>query len=373
MASALLVSEIFPPAVGGSGVLLSNIYSRLRGIDVVAIADDAVEKRPAAGNSIRLVRMRVRASHWGVMNPRGLARHLVLAAAIRRHSRRQGCVVHCARALPEGVSALLSQLTMRGAPIVCWAHGEDIATALASRELTALMRAVYRNAGATIANSQNTARHVVHPGVDAARFAPGSAGESIRRRLAPEPGHVLLSVGRLQRRKGHDVAMAAMAALEGSHPDLRYVIVGDGEERRRLESLAAELGVSSRVVFAGEVTDEELPAYYAAADLFVMPNRRDGDDVEGFGIVFLEAAAAGVVAIGGRSGGVPEAIEDGVTGLLVEGTDAQELAAAIARLLDDAALRQRMGAAGRARVLEQFTWECAAERVEAIHRSVVRG
>ena len=151
---------------------------------------------------------------------------------------------------------------------------------------------------------------------------------------------------------------------------MRYVIVGDGDERSSLEQLASDLGVHRQVVFGGEVSDRELPSYYGAADLFVHPNRDDRGDIEGFGIVFLEAAAAGLPVIGGNSGGVPEALEDGVTGFLVDGRDAGDLARKIRLLTESSDLRRRMGDAGRARVVREFTWNRAAARLMEAHTAL---
>jgi phosphatidylinositol alpha-1,6-mannosyltransferase len=144
--------------------------------------------------------------------------------------------------------------------------------------------------------------------------------------------------------------------------------VGTGEERPRLDALARELGVADRVVFAGEVPPGDLPAYYAACDVFLLPNRIDEGDIEGFGIVFLEAAASERPAIGGSSGGVPEAVADGLTGLLVSGTDADELAGCVRRLVSDKVLARRLGRAGRQRVLRSFTWDRAGRRIADVHR-----
>jgi phosphatidylinositol alpha-1,6-mannosyltransferase len=208
---------------------------------------------------------------------------------------------------------------------------------------------------------------VVHPGVDPSRFRPGLHGLAVRRRFAADDEILLLSVGRLQRRKGYDMAIAALHSLQPVLPRLRYVIVGDGEHRVQLEASVAERGLGDRVFFAGAVPESELPSYYAACDMFLMPNRVDDGDVEGFGMVFLEAAASGKPVIGGRSGGVPEALEDGATGFLVEGTEIAAVAAAIRRLASSARLRRQMGDAGRARVLQSFTWDAAAASVWATH------
>jgi len=247
------------------------------------------------------------------------------------------------------------------------------------------MRRVYGNAHGVIANSRNTARmlndidarwkhiHVVYPGVDTERFRPDVPGRiEIRERLLQGADLLLLTVGRLQRRKGHDLMLQALAGLGDARPRIRYVIAGDGDQRARLESMSADLGLTDRVRFEGVVPDTLLPGYYAAADVFVHPNRIDGEDVEGFGIVFLEAAAAGVAVIGGNSGGVPEAVADGATGLLVSGTNADELKQALFRLIGSAELRRTMGANGRARVEQSFSWTSAASKVLEIHERAGR-
>jgi phosphatidylinositol alpha-1,6-mannosyltransferase len=245
------------------------------------------------------------------------------------------------------------------------------------------MARVVAGAGAIVANSVNTAAmlqaehmrmrrvEVVHPGVDTTRFRPGIAGaEALRRRLAPAGEILLLTVGRLQRRKGHDLVLQALARLNSGGPLFRYVIVGDGRERARLELMARDLGVAQIVTFIGAVPTDELPAYYAAADIFVHPNRVEGGDFEGFGIVFLEAAAAGLPVIAGASGGVPEAVADGVTGVLVSGIDVDELSGTLASLSTSADRRRTLGLAGRARAEREFTWERAAARVLAIHQEI---
>jgi phosphatidylinositol alpha-1,6-mannosyltransferase len=180
----------------------------------------------------------------------------------------------------------------------------------------------------------------------------------------------LLSVGRLQRRKGHDLVLAALANWRPDDPPVRYLIAGDGDYRNALETEARSLGIRDRVVFLGPVTDDELPGLYAASDIFVLPNRRDGVDFEGFGIVFLEAAAAGLPCIAGRSGGVPEAVQDGETGVLVSGTDALELAEVIRRLARSTDERRRMGERGRRRALHEFRWEDGVRRLTDLHRQV---
>jgi phosphatidylinositol alpha-1,6-mannosyltransferase len=245
------------------------------------------------------------------------------------------------------------------------------------------MRRVFHSAGALLANSRNTASmmaamgapesriRVVHPGVDPERYHPGAAGAAaLRARLAPSDEVLLLTVGRFQRRKGHDTALRALARIDRGAVPVRYAIVGDGDERGSLQRLAHDLGITGRVTFEGVVPAAALPSYYAAADIFIHPNRVENGDLEGFGIVFLEAAAAGLAVIAGRSGGVPEAVVDGVTGVLISGTDVDELVTAIVALGREPDQRRTMGAAGRERVMREFTWDRAAEKVRAVHEQV---
>jgi phosphatidylinositol alpha-1,6-mannosyltransferase len=379
----LLVSELFPPAVGGSAALLGSIYGRLD-VPVTVLTDPTVSGTDDPHPSVSARRwVRISGRLRGATSMAELAQIGSVARQIRQERRRaRRTFVHTARPLPEGLTALASQMGSWGsAPYVTWVHGEDLAVALTSREHGWLATQVCRRASSVLCNSRFSAAivgtlgvaapriRVVHPGVDADRFRPDVDG-SVERAALGTAGPVLLSVGRLQRRKGHDTTIQAVAQVIQDFPGLRYVIAGDGAERPRLQKLAEELGVGSSVVFLGEVEDERLPALYAACDVFLMPTRREGPDVEGFGIVYLEAAASGRASIGGRNGGVPEAIEEGRSGLLVSGTDAEELAAAIRQLLASDTLRAEMGAAGRERVCQGFTWDHAARRVGEIHREL---
>jgi phosphatidylinositol alpha-1,6-mannosyltransferase len=208
--------------------------------------------------------------------------------------------------------------------------------------------------------------HVVYPGVDTSRFHTGVDGGSIRARFAGPDDILFVSIGRLQRRKGHDVAIKALAEVRRTVPHIRYLVVGDGTHRPHLEQLTRDLGLTDIVSFAGEVPDDTLPQWYRAADVFLMPNRTDGVDFEGFGIVFLEAAACGLPVIAGQSGGAPEAVLADVTGRLVDGTDVGAVAEAIVALALNPGLRASLGRCGLHRVQTEFTWEIAASRVASL-------
>jgi phosphatidylinositol alpha-1,6-mannosyltransferase len=205
-------------------------------------------------------------------------------------------------------------------------------------------------------------------GTDPERFRPLDAAP-LRARLELGARPVLLTIARLVPRKGIDSVLAVLARVRASVPDVAYVVAGDGPDRERLEQLARREGVMDIVRFAGAIANDELPSWYSLGDVFVMPSRSDPPDVEGFGIVFLEAAACERPVVAARAGGVPDAVADGVSGMLVEPGDAEGLARALVELLRDSARRADLGRRARERVLSEFTWDRVAERTfEALER-----
>ncbi len=173
----------------------------------------------------------------------------------------------------------------------------------------------------------------------------------------------ILSVGRLVRRKGYDQLIQAIPALRKDFPTLRLLIVGDGPDRAYLQQLAKEQDVSANVELTGSVDEQTLTRLYGEAWCFAMPNRREGYDVEGFGLVFLEAALQGLPALGGRNSGAEDAIVEQTTGLLVDGRDTQDVIRGLHQLLSDPAAAQRMGELGRERALQDFQWNAIARRI----------
>lgn len=274
-------------------------------------------------------------------------------------------------------------LADRGFPYVVLTHGAEVWLAKMPGPRAAMRRAFARASGITAVSrftaqalerllSPSSTLDVVHPGVDAARFSPDADGTSVRERYGLEGRKVVLCASRLVPRKGQDVLLAGLRLLRDLVPDALLVLVGDGPYRSRLEELAGSAPVGS-VVFAGQVSDEELPAYYAAGDVFAMPcrSRWGGLEVEGFGIVFLEAAATARPVVAGRSGGAEEAMVDEETGLLVEGREPKAVAVAVASLLRAPEVGARMGRAGRLRVEQGFTWAHQTARLAEILRGAV--
>ena len=225
----------------------------------------------------------------------------------------------------------------------------------------------YPAAEAEHAAGQKLPITVVPPGVDTDRFRPLTASERSRARAGfgiDEDAELVVSISRLVPRKGFDTAIRAAALLQGSRPKLQLVIAGGGRDEDRLRGLAASLGAPVR--FLGRVSNDDLPRLYGCAEVYTMlcRNRWGGLEQEGFGIVFLEAAACGVPQVAGDSGGAAEAVEDGVSGLVVhQPDDPRVVAAAIERLLDDPAQARAMGAAGRTRAVEEFSYDVLAHRL----------
>jgi len=192
---------------------------------------------------------------------------------------------------------------------------------------------------------------VVTLGTDPERWRPDvhAAGEFRRRRDLPD-GRWLVTVARLVAYKGIDTGIHLLASLCADHPDLHYAVIGRGEDEAALRTLARELGVADRVHLLTDVGDDELAAAYSVGDVYLGLTRETSTAVEGFGIAFVEAAACGLPVVATRSGGIPDAVVDGVTGILTEPGDSDGARNAIVRLLNSRDLRARMGSAGRSRV-----------------------
>jgi phosphatidylinositol alpha-1,6-mannosyltransferase len=276
----------------------------------------------------------------------------------------------------------------RGIPYGVMVHGGDLLTVreqiLRSPRKRRVARALLGDADVVVANSRWTAERVrelaaaldlpdggplvevVPLGTDPGRFRPGLDTAEVRARYGLGGGPWMLTVARLVPHKGMDVALEALARLAPSQPALRYAVAGEGPDRARLEARAAELGVADRVQLLGAVPDELLPALYAAAAVYVGLSREEGREAEGFGISFVEASATGLPVVGGRSGGVPDAVRDGETGILVEPSDAGAAAAAIQGILSDQAEARRLGDTGRRAAETMYNWDRVARRLRAL-------
>ncbi|HXJ31728.1 MAG TPA: glycosyltransferase family 4 protein, partial [Gemmatimonadales bacterium] len=213
---------------------------------------------------------------------------------------------------------------------------------------------------------------ILYPGVDADRYSPATV------HTPPATNHrspTLLSVSRLaDMYKGHDTTIRALPLVQAKVPGARYVVAGGGPLREYLGRVAQSVGVEQNVEFLGEVSDDQLLDLYRSADVLAVLSRESASlgGAEGFGIVCLEAAACGVPVVAGRSGGLPDAVQDGVTGILVDPQDLGAAAEAIVSLLADPARARRMGAAGRSAVLDHFTWDHMAREARRLFGEAIR-
>jgi len=213
---------------------------------------------------------------------------------------------------------------------------------------------------------------VVHLGVDLERFNPNSKSSYLKKKYGFESKKIILSVGHLIERKGFDYILKSLPAVLEKVKNAFYVIVGEGEDKSRLKSLVKKFNIEDYVLFAGKINDKDLPYYYAMSDIFVMPSRElQSGDIEGFGIVFLEANACRKPVIGGHSGGIVDAVIDGETGILVNPTDPDEISKAIIKLLTDREYAKRLGENGRKRVEREHNWKNIAKTVERIVEDVL--
>jgi phosphatidylinositol alpha-1,6-mannosyltransferase len=379
----LLLSENFPPKVGGTARLFWEIYSRLpRDELVVAAGQDALDAEFDRTHDLDVRRVPLGLTQYGLRSREGLRGYLRAwrgLATVLGHG--QIDIVHAGRVLPEGWLAWLLRWR-HGLPYVCYVHGEDINCYANSRELSWMTRRVLAGARKVINNSNNTRRllldgwpvsadraSVLYPGTDARRFVPAERDEVVRSALGWQGRTVVLTVGRLQERKGQDMMIRALPEVRERVPDVLYSIVGDGADRGRLDALVRETGMEAHVQFRGEPNDGELLKCYQQCDLFVLANRAVGSDFEGFGIVLLEAQACGKPVIAGASGGTAETMRPGSTGLLVDCAESANLVRAVLELLGDPQRCVSMGRAARAWVVERFDWESLRHEAAEIFNS----
>jgi phosphatidylinositol alpha-1,6-mannosyltransferase len=370
----LLVTNDFPPRVGGIQRTLEALVKELPadGVSVFAPADDGAAAYDAAA-PYRVLRQRD-----GFLWPTpAVARRVGEAVAETRSE-----VVLFGATYP--LALLGPGLARRGTPYLAAAHGFEYwlsivpGTHALVRRATSLASRVPVMCSEFIAHRVRTAVprrvpvSVLYPGADLEVFRPDLPTTDLRARHGIGDRPLVVCVSRLVPRKGQDILIRGMERLRRRVPDAALLIVGDGPDRSRLEGLAASAPAGS-VVLAGKASEEDLPRYYAAGDVFAMPcrSRLAGLEVEGWGNVFIEAAACGRPVVVGDSGGARESLVDGETGILVDGSDVGEVADAVAGLLADPARAAAMGSAGRVRVERDHAWPRIAERLAGWLRDAV--
>lgn len=372
--SSLLVTNDFPPKLGGIQSYLHELWRRLPPRETTIFTtrhDGDVTWDETQAFTV------VRSRHQVFLPTRALAADI---DAVARDV--SADVVFLDPWLPLGALAW----RLRAAPYAVVVHGAEVtvpARLPAARQIGAR---VLRGAGAVVAAGRYPATEavraagrplpgmVVSPGVDTDRFVPldDAARADARMRFGLDPTRPLVvGVSRLVPRKGFDVLIDAVAGL----PDVQLAIGGTGRDRSRLAVQIAHAGLAGRVHLLGRVAEADLPALYGCADVFAMPcrDRWNGLEAEGFGIVFVEAAAAGVPAVAGQSGGSHEAVDDGVTGAVVDGRRVLNVRAAIEGLIADDGARRAAGAAARERAVREFSYDRLVEPLATLARGDFSG
>ncbi len=221
-----------------------------------------------------------------------------------------------------------------------------------------------------ISDSARASMVKIAPGIDTDHFAPVDSTD-LKRSLGLTEKKIIVSVGRLVHRKGQDVLIAAMPEILREIPDAHLLLIGEGPYRQYLETRVKKLQLDSHVSFIGRISYRDLPRYICLGEVFAMParSRLAGLEVEGLGIVYLEASACGLPVIAGNSGGAPDAVQEGVTGFVVDGRDAQTVAQSISELLAAPQRARQMGLAGRAWIIKEWRWQIWSERFTEILKS----
>ena len=375
MAPHLLLTYDFPPIGGGISRWMAELARRYPAGSLIVStgqsgdASDADASFPNRVDRLSISAKRLRTIQGILLWSRRVA---VLARSTEAE------FIWCGNIKPAAYPAKWT-MERTGTPFGILLHGGDLLVLQHQIHQSAIKRrtaaALLSSAAVLVANSEWTRDRcltllseleidaepdlvrVVPLGADHQAFRPGLPTADVCARYGLAEGRWLLSVARLTRHKGIDTALQALARLKSRFPTLRYAVVGTGEELDALAAEARDLGVADRVRFLADVPDSDLPALYNRAELYLGLSRMMQQRVEGFGISLAEASACGVPVIAGRTGGIPAAVRDGETGMLVDAEEAGAVATAIERLLNDPPLRARLGAAGRRAVETHYNWD----------------
>jgi len=380
----LVLTENFPPISGGSGRWFWELYSRLPNNDYIIVADDSSEGSEFdKGHHLNVLRVPLNSSEWGFRSWQGIKFYYRAFNQLRKTVKRHNIThIHAGRVIHEGVLAYLLKIFC-GIKYICYVHGEDVETASTSGEHNLMVKHVCKHAEVLICNSKNTAEivkrlgygcdeniEIIHPGVDASKFIPTKPDKEFQTRMGWTDKKVILTVGRLQQRKGQDRMIEAMPKIIEKNPQAIYVIIGDGECKVELQALISKLNLKGAVQLLGEVSDDDMISCYQQCDLFLLPNRTIGNDIEGFGMVLVEAQSCGKTVIAGDSGGTKETMVVGETGLIIDCTLPDKISGAICQLLHQPETIIEMGIKARLHVERNLDWIAHVEKAQKTFNNI---
>ena len=380
MRKSLLVTSIFPPQVGGVENYLYNIAKRLPQDKILVLAPTrTIEGKKLdyqdfdKKQNFKIYRKRFFFPRFIKPGWLPMIRNCLKIAKEEKIE-----LIQCGLCYPTGLAGLYAKKRLN-LPYIIYVHGLDLVGFLGDEARKKRIKAILKNADKIIANSHYTKDlvlklgdysqkiEVINPALDLKKYPKIDKAEA-RRKLGLKDKKIILTVGRLVKRKGHDLIIKSLPKVCNRVSDLLYIIVGSGPYEKELKNLVKKFGLKDKVRFEGRVGDKVLSYYYASSDLFCMPSRmiKEEGSVEGFGIVYLEASLYEKPVLGGRTGGVEDAVVDGETGILVDLENVNEIAQALIRLLTNQELSNKLGVQGRERVLKDFDWDKQIKKIGKI-------
>ncbi len=372
MDKVLLFTIDFPPSKGGVAKYYEDICLNLPSEKITVLANRITdEEKFDASQKYKIYRnnLILKFPIW----PKWIFSFFYLRKIIKTENIK---IILVGQILPLGTVALIHKKIFK-TPYAVFIHGMDLGMAQKSAKKSKLAKKILKNSKFIITNSEYTKGLVIGQGIEANKIHVIYPCVNTRNRTNVNTNSheafytkseiskpCLLTIGRLVKRKGHDMVIKALPKVIIKIPNVHYIIGGDGEARSYLENIVRQYNLQKYVSFTGKIDGEEKYKLYENCDVFIMPSRNIDGDVEGFGIVYIEAALYGKPVIAGRSGGISEAVLDGETGILVNPEDINEIADAIIKLLSNQDLANKLGVQGRDRVSSEFIWDKQIDKIK---------
>jgi len=377
--NSLLIPGDFPPVVSGIATYFHEIWRNFPPENCFILAPkDIGWKNFDSASSLNTIRRKIPTGNSAKDKLLKGVLHTIWTFFL--HIKYNFKIIHCGQVLSSGITGWVMK-KLFGIPYIIYVYGSETFRFGNNRLLMAMIKKFLLNAEKIIPNSRFTMREflalgiprdkfdVITPGVDTSRFFPAPKDKSLVKKYNLSEKFVLVTVARLDERKGHDYVIRATADLKNDYPNIVYLIIGKGREEQNLRSLVTETGVEDQVIFCGYVSDEDLPKYYNLSNTFILLNRQSTDneqlrgDYEGFGIVFLEASACGKPVIAGNYGGIADAIEDRKSGYIIDGTDLNTVTNTIKSLIENGNIRNMIGQYGLHRARKSFDWKTISKNI----------
>ena len=385
---ALLIPGDFPPEVSGIATYFHEIWKFYDPADNIILAAKYRNYRKFDKESqLNTIRIDIPTGNSIIHKVLKSIFYTIKVLLLNRKHNIQ--VIHCGQVLSSGVTGWIMK-KLFNIPYIIYVYGSETYRFGNNKYLLKLIEEFLMKADKIIPNSQFTMEEfmaldipeekfqIITPGVDTERFQPSTPNFDLVNKYQLQKKKVLLTVARLDERKGHDKVIEAIARLKKEIPNIVYLIVGKGRELKRLKALVRKYKIKENIRFCGYVPDEDLSKYYNCCDLFILLNRQTSDDeqlagdYEGFGIVFLEASACGKPVIAGNFGGIRDAVEDDKSGYIIDGNDMTIITTTIKKLLLNDFNKIQLGKYGRERVVEFFAWKKISKELNTISNSIIQ-